>query len=315
VLKVVFTIKAPHDLADMAMKASSREFLQLAEKAAQLLAQESGRIGSLCITGRLVEAPPLGEAIIIGDLHGDLASLTQILGDSNFVEKAKDDKDILLIFLGDYGDRGIRSPEVYYVVLKLKKLFPERVILMRGNHEGPDDLLASPHDLPTHLNMKFGENSSEVYLKLRRLFNYLYTAVLINERYILLHGGVPSQATTIDDIAYAHEKHPRELHLEEILWSDPWEGIKGTYASPRGAGRLFGENVTAKLLKMLSVRALIRGHEPSEEGFKTNHSGKVLTIFSRRGPPYHNHYGAYLYLNLFRKIEKTRQLLQSIRTF
>jgi len=312
---VVSNIKAPHDLADMAMKASPREFLQLAEKAAQLLALESGRLGSLRITGRLVEVPPVGEAVIVGDLHGDLASLTQILGESNFMEKAKDEEDILLIFLGDYGDRGVHSPEVYYVVLKLKKLFPERVVLMRGNHEGPDDLLASPHDLPIHLSRKFGENSSEVYLKLRELFNYLYTAVLIHERYILLHGGAPSQATTIDDIAYAHEKHPRELHLEEILWSDPWEGIKGTYASPRGAGRLFGENVTAKLLEMLGVRALVRGHEPSEEGFKTNHSGKVLTIFSRRGPPYHNHYGAYLYLNLSRKIEKTRQLLQSIRTF
>ena len=312
---MAFNIKAPNDLADMAMKASPGQFLQLAENAAQLLAQESGRIGSLRITGRLVEVPPLGEAIIVGDLHGDLKSLTHILEDSNFMEKAKDNDNILLIFLGDYGDRGFHSPEVYYIILKLKGLFPKRVVLMRGNHEGPDDLLASPHDLPTHLNRKFGERGSEVYLKLRELFNNLYTAVLIDKRYVLLHGGVPSQAATIDDIAYAHEKHPRELHLEEILWSDPWESITGTYASPRGAGRLFGENVTDKLLKMLGVKALIRGHEPSREGFKTNHSGKVLTIFSRRGPPYHNDCGAYLHLDLSQKVEKAKQLLQGVRKF
>ena len=299
----------------MAMKMEPKEFLKLVENVTRLLAKEKDRVGSLRITGRLVKVQPVGEAIIVGDIHGDLESLTHILQNSNFMEKANGGEDVLLIFLGDYGDRGFHSPEVYYVVLKLKELFPEHVALMKGNHEGPDDLLASPHDLPFHLNRKFGERGSEVYLKLRELFNHLYNAVLIDERYILLHGGAPSQASTINDIAYAHEKHPRERHLEEILWSDPWEGIKGTYASPRGAGRLFGENVTDKLLRMLDVKALIRGHEPSEEGFKTNHNGKVLTIFSRRGPPYHNDYGAYLHLDISRKVEKTKQLLQGIRKF
>jgi len=313
--KMASHVESPSNLAELATKANIEEFLQLIEKVIHLLATENGRVGSLRITGRLIEAPPVGEAIVVGDIHGDLKSLVHILEASNFLAKARSSRDVLLIFLGDYGDRGSRSPEVYYVVLKLKELFPERVVLMRGNHEGPDDLLASPHDLPFHLNRKFGEKGSEVYLKLRKLFNHLYNAVLIDERYILLHGGAPSQASTADDIAYAHEKHPRECHLEEILWSDPWEGIKGTYASPRGAGRLFGENVTDKLLKMLGVKALIRGHEPSERGFKTNHSGKVLTIFSRSGPPYYNDYGAYLYLDISQKLEKPKQLLQSICNF
>ena len=312
---MTFDTKDPSSLTDAAIKTKPKEYLKLLENITQLLAKENDLVGSLGITGRLVEVPAVGEAIIVGDIHGDLESLAHVIEDSNFMEKAKDGQDILLIFLGDYGDRGFHSPEVYYVVLKLKELFPERVILMRGNHEGPDDLLASPHDLPIHLNRKFGERGSAVYLKLRELFNHLYNAVLIDERYILLHGGAPSQASTINDIAYAHEKHPHERHLEEILWSDPWEGIKGTYASPRGAGRLFGENVTDRLLKMLDVKALIRGHEPSEEGFKTNHGEKVLTIFSRRGPPYFNDSGAYLHLDLSQKVEKTKELLQGIRKF
>ena len=312
---MTFNAKDPLSLTDRAMKTEPKEFFELVENVTQLLAKENDRVGSLRITGRLVEVPPVGEAIIVGDIHAALESLTHILKNSNFMEKAKGGEDILLIFLGDYGDRGFHSPEVYYVVLKLKELFPERVVLMRGNHEGPDDLLASPHDLPIHLNRKFGERGSEVYLKLRELFNHLYNAVLIDERYILLHGGAPSEASTVDDIAYAHEKHPSERHLEEILWSDPWEGIKGTYASPRGAGRLFGENVTDGLLKMLGVKVLIRGHEPSEEGFKTNHNGKVLTIFSRRGSPYYNNYGAYLHLDISQKVEKAKQLLQGIRKF
>jgi protein phosphatase len=139
--------------------------------------------------------------------------------------------------------------------------------------------------------------------------------VLIKERYIFLHGGVPSQATNVADIAYAHEKNPRQRHLEEILWSDPWEGMKGTIASPRGAGRLFGEDITNKLLKMLDVKALVRGHESSEEGYKTNHNGKVLTLFSRRGPPYQNRFGAYLRLDISQKVENPKQLLHGIHKF
>jgi len=302
-------------LAESATESNVEEFLGLVRKVSRQLATENGMVGNLKITGRLVEVPPVGEAIIVGDLHGDLKSLVHILDESKFLGKAKSGSDVLLVFLGDYGDRGAYSPEVYYVVLKLKEMFPERVILMRGNHEGPPDLLASPHDLPIQMKNKFKEKGSEAYLKLRELYNHLYTGVIIKERYVLLHGGAPSQATSINDIAYAHETHPRERHLEEILWNDPWKGIKGTIASPRGAGRLFGEDVTNKLLTMLNVKALIRGHQSCPDGYKSMHGGRVLTLFSRKGAPYNNRYGAYLRLDISQKMKTPNQLLQGIHKF
>jgi len=302
-------------LAELATESSSEEFLGLVRQVSRQLATEDGRVGTLKITGRLVEVLPVGEAIIVGDLHGDLKSLVHILDDSEFLSKTKSGSNVLLVFLGDYGDRGTHSPEVYHVVLKLKEMFPERVILMRGNHEGPPDLLASPHELPSQMKNKFREKGSEAYFKLRELYNHLYTGVIIKERYVLLHGGVPSQATTVNDIAYAHETHPREHHLEEILWNDPWKGIKGTIASPRGAGRLFGEDVTNKLLTMLNVKALIRGHQSCPDGYKSIHGGRVLTLFSRKGTPYNNRYGAYLHLDISQKVEKPEQLLQGIHRF
>lgn len=303
------------NLVKEAMRVNVDEFLRLVNAAVELQANEQGHVGSLQVTGRLVNLKPKGEAVIVGDIHGDLESLFHILEATDFIEKVKEGEQCLLVFLGDYGDRGIHSPEVYYVVLKLKEAFPKNVVLMRGNHEGPDDILAYPHDLPNHLYIKFGENSSRIYTKLRELFGYLHNAVLVKERYVLLHGGVPTQARTVDDLAYAHENHPRETHLEEILWSDPWEGLTGTYASPRGAGRLFGENETDRFLKMLNVKVLIRGHEPSQEGFKIDHSGKILTLFSRKGSPYFNEQGAYLQLDLDYTVEKAFQLKQFIRLF
>ncbi len=307
-------VRSASILAELATEAHAEEFIGLVWKVSGQLANEKGRLGNLKITGRLVEAEPAGEAIIVGDLHGDLKSLVHILDDTKFLKEAKSGRDILLVFLGDYGDRGTHSAEVYYVVLKLKEMFPEKVILMRGNHEGPPDLVASPHDLPTQMRNRFKEKGSEAYLKLKELFSQLYIGVIIKERVILLHGGAPSQATTINDIAFAHEMHPWKRHLEEILWNDPWKGIKGTIASPRGAGRLFGADVTNKLLNMLNVKAMIRGHQSCPDGYKTMHGGQVITLFSRKGPPYNNRFGAYLRLNI-QKIETPKQIIQGIHKF
>jgi len=300
-------------LVDTALKVSLQEFVQLTNNVVELLSNETGLVGNLKINGRLVELPPKGEITVIGDLHGDLESLTQILKISDFLKKSQRGEQPVLIYLGDYGDRGLYSPEVYYVVLKLKVSFPENVVLMRGNHEGPDDLLAYPHDLPSHLHNRFGEKWSVAYLKLKELFNQLYNAVIVSHRCILLHGGVPSQARSLDDLAYAHLKHPGESHLEEILWSDPEEGIVGTYPSPRGAGNLFGEDVTMKFLETLNVDFLIRGHEPSDEGYKINHSGRVLTLFSRKGEPYFNSKAAFLQFELADSVRDVFELKRFVR--
>jgi diadenosine tetraphosphatase ApaH/serine/threonine PP2A family protein phosphatase len=308
-------VRSASILAERATDSKAEEFIVLVEKVSRQLANENGEVGRLKITGRLVEAEPVGEAIVVGDLHGDLKSLVYILDDSKFLSKARSGGDVLLVFLGDYGDRGAHSAEVYYVVLKLKEMFPENVVLMRGNHEGPPDLVVSPHDLPTQLRTRFREKGSEAYLKLKELFSHLYTCVIVKDRYVLLHGGAPSKATTIHDIAYAHKTHPRTFHLEEILWNDPWTGIKGTIASPRGAGRLFGADVTNRLLEMLNIKLLIRGHQSCPDGYKLMHGGQVLTLFSRKGPPYSNRFGAYLRLDLSQKPENSAQLLQGIHKF
>ena len=295
--------------------ASSEDFLKVIDKADRIVSDELRGLRGLNVTGRLVQLPLKGEAIIIGDIHGDLASLEFILKNSRFLRKAQSKKDVYVIFLGDYGDRGLHSPEVYYVVLSLKTLFPERVLLLQGNHEGPTDLLAYPHDLPNHLQMRFGSDWRKIYDKLSNLFRKFHTAAIVNGRCLMLHGGVPSEAKGIDDLAYAYQKHPYESHLEEVLWSDPEEGIRGTFPSPRGAGKLFGEDVTSKILNMLGVKLLIRGHEPANNGYKINHKGRILTLFSRKGFPYHNLHGAYLMLDLNRGFDSAWDLEEFVRRF
>ena len=304
-----------HELIERARGISADDLLSVIDEVEKLISDEMRGSGRLRLRGKLIYIPPTGEAAIVGDLHGDIESLKHILVDSEFVEKASRGEDARIIFLGDYGDRGIHSPEVYFVVLSLKAMFPDRVVLLQGNHEGPPDLLAHPHDLPYHLQLKFGGEWSRVYDALCNLFRRFYTAALVPGRFLMVHGGVPAGITGVDDLAYAYQRHPSESLLEEILWSDPRDGISGVLPSPRGAGRLFGEDVTSAALEALNVKFIVRGHEPAAEGYKFNHNGKVLTLFSRRGPPYYNIQGAYLMLDLNEEFKSAWQLEGYIRKF
>jgi len=293
----------------------SSDFVKTVESVIDLLSGESGKIGRLIISGHLVTLEPSGEALVIGDLHGDFDSLLRILQSSGFTQKLAKSRDATLIFLGDYGDRGANSAEVYYAVLKLKLAFPEQVVLLRGNHEGPDDLKVFPHDLPMQFQTRFKENWKNTYSKIRELFPCLYNAVLVKERYLMVHGGLSANINSAQDLASAHVTHPKQDFLEDLLWSDPNDMIRSVVYSPRGAGKFFGKKITEIVLKKLGAKILIRGHEQCANGFKFNHDGKVLTLFSRRGAPYCNAYGAYLQLPLSAKFDNVQQLAPWIHKF
>jgi len=298
-----------------ALAASCERFCQLVDEAFELINGENGKLGNFEVVGRLVKLKPASEALVVGDLHGDLESLIDILNSSQILKKLDEDSNAVAVFLGDYGDRGYYSAEVYHTLLRLKLQFPKQIILMRGNHEGPEDLLASPHDLPWQFQSRFGGEWEKAYKRIRQLFNCLYNAVFVEERYLMVHGGVPPQAKTLDDLAYAHKRHPKESLLEDLLWSDPADAISETCASPRGAGKLFGQKVTDTVLQNFGAKVLIRGHEPCMEGYKIDHNGKILTLFSRKGPPYFNESGAYLKVELSEKPRSAHELISYIHKF
>ena len=66
---------------------------------------------------------------IVGDIHGqfyDVMELFQVGGDC---------PDTNFLFLGDFVDRGFYSVETFLLLLALKVRYPDRVTLIRGNHE------------------------------------------------------------------------------------------------------------------------------------------------------------------------------------
>ncbi len=288
-----------------AFAVSVEDFSALIDEAKEVLEQEKGlREGSGLVR---ISPEAVSNVVVVGDIHGDMENLVHILKDRDVKNADR------IVFLGDYGDRGDESVEVYYLLLKLKVLEGKggKIIMLRGNHEGPPDMPVMPHDLPFLFMSRYGDKGKELYEEIKELWEYLPYSVLVEGRYLMLHGGLPANVASISDIAYAHESHPASSNFEEILWSDPVEG-NGYFHSTRGAGRMFGEDVTEKVLRAVSVKTLIRSHEPCE-GVEVRQRGKILTLFSRKGAQhYSNKRAAYLVLdeNMLREAKDAGVLAQ-----
>ncbi|MCH8022428.1 MAG: metallophosphoesterase [Thaumarchaeota archaeon] len=257
--------------------------------------RKSGAQADCIIKEDLIWADPNGSFLVVGDLHGDIDSLKEVLKKALSTHHGISSTQ-KIVFMGDYGDRGPYSIEIYYILLKLKTLYPDSIIMMRGNHEAPIELSFSPYDLPNQTLKLFGTDAQNVRISLEGLFNYFYLAMIVSDKYVFIHGGVPSMAADIDDLVFARKKHPTASHFEEMLWNDPREDFNGIGKSARGYGRVFGEDVTSNFLNFVGARVLIRGHEPCD-GVKVNHGGKVLTIFSSKGQ-YNNSKAGFVPIDL-----------------
>ena len=68
--------------------------------------------------------------LAIGDIHGMYEKLKKLMDKVKF-----DPTEDLLIFLGDYIDRGPQPLECLNYVMRMQEQFPQRVICLKGNHE------------------------------------------------------------------------------------------------------------------------------------------------------------------------------------
>lgn len=259
--------------------------------------------------GYLIQILSNGMALVIGDIHGDIKSLKTILEQVN-VEKFLSDNGNIIIFLGDYVDRGPYQYETLSFILLLKQEFKEQILLLRGNHEPPIELIPHPHDFPYVLRNRFPQNWRTLYRASFNLFQQLPLASFTGNGLFFVHGGPP-----ISDPNLYSLRNPSLKLIEEVLWSDPIEDVPETMPSFRGAGLYFGKNVTERFLKANGLAAIVRGHEPCE-GFKLNHGGKVITLFSRAGSPYFNQKIGYMLVPLSTKLtlEDLRNCIKTIES-
>ena len=231
---------------------------------------------SFKVCGKLaiIEEEKIKRILIAGDLHGDLQSF-------NSIKKLfKPEKD-LLIFLGDYADRGENGVEVIEGVRELIEKYEKNVVALKGNHEdyskdGKPNFV--PCTLISEVEEKIG-NWEKYFDELKENFlSKLKLAALIPHKILFVHGGISSKIKSLKDL-----ENPSKEIEEDILWSDPYP-MNGEFPNPRGAGILFGPDITQEVTKRLNVKYVIRSHEPRKAFVfpAIEHEGKVITLSSTR---------------------------------
>uniref|UniRef100_A0A8C3LKR5 Serine/threonine-protein phosphatase n=1 Tax=Chrysolophus pictus TaxID=9089 RepID=A0A8C3LKR5_CHRPC len=251
------------------------------------------------------------EITICGDLHGNLDDLLLVFHKMYFLPSENNP----YVFNGDFVDRGKNSMEILIILFVFLLIYPNDFHLNRGNHE--DYILNMKYGFTKEVLKKYKVHGMTILYHLREIFSWLPLATLVNNKVLIVHGGI-SDTTDLDSLKLLernkvmmfHDRdvpaHPKKLvpdrfcssQVLDILWSDPKKQRGCTLNQRRGGGCCFGPDTTDQLLKKHNLKMLIRSHEFKPDGYDLAHDGKVITIFSAS-----NYYeegsnrGAYIRMN------------------
>ncbi|XP_063219964.1 serine/threonine-protein phosphatase 4 catalytic subunit isoform X3 [Bacillus rossius redtenbacheri] len=216
------------------------EVKALCAKAREILVEESNV--------QRVDSP----VTVCGDIHGQFYDLKELFKVGGDVPETN------YLFMGDFVDRGFYSVETFLLLLALKVRYPDRITLIRGNHESRQ--ITQVYGFYDECLRKYG--SITIFC---------------------VHGGLSPSIQTLDQIRTIDRKQevPHDGPMCDLLWSDP-EGTdtQGWGVSPRGAGYLFGSDVVAQFNAANDIDMICRAHQLVMEGYKWHFNETVLTVWS-----------------------------------
>jgi len=215
--------------------------------------------------------PVAAPVTICGDIHGqfyDLKELFRVGGDppqTNY------------IFMGDFVDRGYYSLESLTYLLAIKARWPDKVTLLRGNHESRQ--ITQVYGFYDECQQKYGNANAWKYCT--QVFDLLTVAALIDGRVLCVHGGLSPDIRTLDQIRTINRNQeiPHEGDFCDLMWSDP-EDIETWQVSPRGAGWLFGSRVTNEFVSVNNLEVIARAHQLVHDGYKFMFNKQLVTVWS-----------------------------------
>ncbi|XP_076029442.1 protein phosphatase D3 [Oratosquilla oratoria] len=219
-----------------------------------------------------VTIPSESKFTVCGDIHGqfyDLMNIFQLNGLPSTTNP--------YLFNGDFVDRGSFSVECIFTLFGFKLLYPNHFFMARGNHESAN--MNQMYGFEGEVKAKYTAQMADLFTE---VYNWLPLCHLLNNRVLVMHGGLFSVDTvTLDEIRKTdrNRQPPEEGIMCELLWSDPMPSL-GRAPSKRGVGVQFGPDVTKKFLERNKLDYVIRSHEVKADGYEVAHDGKCITVFS-----------------------------------
>eukprot|EP00401_Gymnodinium_catenatum_P061833 CAMPEP_0117471076 /NCGR_PEP_ID=MMETSP0784-20121206/7548_1 /TAXON_ID=39447 /ORGANISM="" /LENGTH=651 /DNA_ID=CAMNT_0005265191 /DNA_START=162 /DNA_END=2120 /DNA_ORIENTATION=- len=250
---------------------------------------------------------------VFGDVHGQLRDLLLLFhafghpGSPNAPN---------YVFNGDLVDRGSHQLEVLFIVISFKLAYPNRVWILRGNHEvrSMNQVYGFQKECVSRLGSALGQT---IFDAAQGVFEQLPLACTVDQKVLVVHGGIGDGKWNLSDVkGIRRPLDEEEFEKDEnkwifdLLWSDPIEdsiiGVFGVHDSPRGGcASQFAWDVTTTFCARNGLSLIIRSHQSKHEslGFEVMHGQLLMRVFSARDYEGHGNDGAVLLLHKLREGE------------
>ncbi|KAJ7782347.1 Metallo-dependent phosphatase-like protein [Mycena maculata] len=209
---------------------------------------------------------------VVGDIHGQFYDLLEIFRVGGLAPNTN------YLFLGDYVDRGLFSVETMSLLTCLKLRYPDRIQLMRGNHESR--AITQTYGFYMECTRKYGSPHAWTYFT--DMFDFLTLSAVIDNEIFCVHGGLSPSIHSIDQIKVLDRfrEVPTDGPITDLMWSDPDEEREDFAISPRGAGYTFGSGIVHKFLEINHMSQILRAHQLCMEGYTQLFDKHLTTVWS-----------------------------------
>ncbi|KMT08695.1 hypothetical protein BVRB_6g139680 [Beta vulgaris subsp. vulgaris] len=231
------------------------------------------------------------KVVVVGDVHGQLHDVLFLLNHAGFPSLNR-----FYVFNGDYVDRGAWGLETYLLLLAWKIYLPNRVYLLRGNHESR--YCTGVYGFEKEVMIKYGGQGKHVYRKCLGCFEGLPLTTVIAGCVYTAHGGLFRSVSATPSKRNKGKKRNRKISINtdgtsdgklslgsfeelskarrsvldppweganlipgDVLWSDPSMNPGLSPNMERGIGLLWGPDCTENFLKKYNLKLIIRSHE------------------------------------------------------
>ena len=208
---------------------------------------------------------------VCGDIHGQYYDLLRIFEQCGYPGEYN------YLFLGDYVDRGKQSLETVCQLMCYKIKYPEKVTLLRGNHESSvtNRIYGFYDECKRRYNVRLWRSFTD-------LFNWLPVAAIIDEKILCMHGGLSPELKNLQNIQDI--SRPTDIPdtglLCDLLWSDPDKDALEYDENDRGVSVIFGEKIVQDFYKKNDLDLFIRAHQVVDDGYEFFAQRQLITIFS-----------------------------------